>query len=111
MSNDDLAHLFVRVLLVRENPRQRIGEYGNRLGKAHVVLPQVGSSFAWVPFEDQRHGVYLQNTRDLTQGCVGRGAKAEPGSLAGTQGFEPRYAAPEAAVLPLDDVPTQRSLF
>jgi hypothetical protein len=26
--------------------------------------------------------------------------------LAGTQGFEPRYAAPEAAVLPLDDVPT-----
>ena len=28
--------------------------------------------------------------------------------LAGTQGFEPRYAAPEAAVLPLDDVPTLR---
>src|ERR1035441_5666495 len=26
--------------------------------------------------------------------------------MAGTQGFEPRYAAPEAAVLPLDDVPT-----
>ena len=25
--------------------------------------------------------------------------------VAGTQGFEPRYAAPEAAVLPLDDVP------
>src|ERR1039458_447894 len=25
--------------------------------------------------------------------------------MAGTQGFEPRYAAPEAAVLPLDDVP------
>jgi threonine dehydrogenase-like Zn-dependent dehydrogenase len=25
--------------------------------------------------------------------------------LAGRQGFEPRYAAPEAAVLPLDDVP------
>ena len=27
------------------------------------------------------------------------------GGMAGTQGFEPRYAAPEAAVLPLDDVP------
>ena len=26
--------------------------------------------------------------------------------MAGTQGFEPRYAAPEAAVLPLDDVLT-----
>src|ERR1044071_3766000 len=25
--------------------------------------------------------------------------------LAGTQGFEPRYADPESAVLPLDDVP------
>src|ERR1017187_6276502 len=28
-----------------------------------------------------------------------------PRGVAGTQGFEPRYAAPEAAVLPLDDVP------
>jgi hypothetical protein len=27
--------------------------------------------------------------------------------LAGTQGFEPRYADPESAVLPLDDVPRQ----
>src|ERR1022692_659743 len=27
--------------------------------------------------------------------------------MAGTQGFEPRYAAPEAAVLPLDDVPIE----
>src|SRR5579863_5948377 len=26
--------------------------------------------------------------------------------MAGRQGFEPRYAAPEAAVLPLDDLPT-----
>jgi hypothetical protein len=25
--------------------------------------------------------------------------------VAGTQGFEPRYADPESAVLPLDDVP------
>src|ERR1035438_6624639 len=31
------------------------------------------------------------------------------GSLAGTQGFEPRYADPESAVLPLDDVPTASS--
>src|SRR3954465_1597601 len=30
---------------------------------------------------------------------------AEPIDLAGTQGFEPRYADPESAVLPLDDVP------
>ena len=29
----------------------------------------------------------------------------DTGGVAGTQGFEPRYAAPEAAVLPLDDVP------
>ena len=29
--------------------------------------------------------------------------------MAGTQGFEPRYAAPEAAVLPLDDVPIKRN--
>ena len=36
--------------------------------------------------------------------CPLDGAQAEV--LAGTQGFEPRYAAPEAAVLPLDDVPT-----
>src|SRR5713101_8836761 len=27
--------------------------------------------------------------------------------MAGRQGFEPRYAAPEAAVLPLDDLPTE----
>jgi hypothetical protein len=27
--------------------------------------------------------------------------------LAGRQGFEPRYAAPEAAVLPLDDLPAR----
>src|SRR5579883_1404737 len=32
--------------------------------------------------------------------------KAEPdGKLAGRQGFEPRYADPESAVLPLDDLP------
>ena len=30
--------------------------------------------------------------------------------MAGTQGFEPRYAAPEAAVLPLDDVPIKPKL-
>src|SRR5438874_886044 len=28
--------------------------------------------------------------------------------LAGTHGFEPRYADPESAVLPLDDVPAGR---
>ena len=28
--------------------------------------------------------------------------------MAGTQGFEPRYADPESAVLPLDDVPIGR---
>ena len=27
--------------------------------------------------------------------------------LAGRQGFEPRYADPESAVLPLDDLPTE----
>src|SRR5579871_4607722 len=27
--------------------------------------------------------------------------------MAGTQGFEPRYADPESAVLPLDDVPVK----
>ena len=27
-------------------------------------------------------------------------------SMAGRQGFEPRYADPESAVLPLDDLPT-----
>src|SRR5579862_2165048 len=31
--------------------------------------------------------------------------------LAGRQGFEPRYAAPEAAVLPLDDLPTSPSVY
>src|SRR5580693_6898296 len=29
-------------------------------------------------------------------------------SLAGRQGFEPRYADPESAVLPLDDLPARR---
>ena len=28
--------------------------------------------------------------------------------MAGRQGFEPRYAGPEPAVLPLDDLPTSR---
>jgi hypothetical protein len=28
--------------------------------------------------------------------------------LAGRQGFEPRYADPESAVLPLDDLPVRR---
>ncbi len=31
--------------------------------------------------------------------------------MAGRQGFEPRYAAPEAAVLPLDDLPMDSFLF
>ncbi len=30
----------------------------------------------------------------------------QPIELAGRQGFEPRYADPESAVLPLDDLPT-----
>ena len=30
--------------------------------------------------------------------------------MAGTQGFEPRYADPESAVLPLDDVPPRVAL-
>ena len=35
-----------------------------------------------------------------------KGLRSELSELAGTQGFEPRYADPESAVLPLDDVPT-----
>src|SRR5579884_2666545 len=36
--------------------------------------------------------------------------KAEPdGKLAGRQGFEPRYADPESAVLPLDDLPAGKA--
>src|ERR1051325_3325015 len=31
--------------------------------------------------------------------------------VAGTQGFEPRYADPESAVLPLDDVPTLKLIL
>src|SRR5579883_3332904 len=31
--------------------------------------------------------------------------------VAGTQGFEPRYADPESAVLPLDDVPIATSIL
>ena len=31
--------------------------------------------------------------------------------MAGRQGFEPRYAAPEAAVLPLDDLPVVGQLL
>ena len=31
--------------------------------------------------------------------------------MAGTQGFEPRYADPESAVLPLDDVPVDNSIL
>ena len=34
----------------------------------------------------------------------------EGGALAGRQGLEPRYAAPEAAVLPLDDLPVRPKL-
>ena len=30
--------------------------------------------------------------------------------MAGRQGLEPRYAAPEAAVLPLDDLPVRPNL-
>ena len=32
---------------------------------------------------------------------------ADPRIVAGRQGFEPRYADPESAVLPLDDLPTK----
>jgi hypothetical protein len=62
MSNDDLAKFFRGVVFVRENPRQRIAEYRNRLGKADAVLLEVGSGFARVPFEHQRHRVSLQHT-------------------------------------------------
>jgi hypothetical protein len=62
MSNDDLAEFFRGVPLVRENPRQRIAESRNRLGEAHVVLAVVGSGFARVLFEYQRHRVSLQNS-------------------------------------------------
>jgi hypothetical protein len=31
--------------------------------------------------------------------------------LAGTQGFEPRYADPESAVLPLNDVPAGKNFI
>ena len=34
--------------------------------------------------------------------CLGNKAR----TVAGRQGFEPRYADPESAVLPLDDLPT-----
>jgi hypothetical protein len=46
MPNDDLAKFFRGVLLVRENPRQRIAENRDSLGKAYVVLPVIGSGFA-----------------------------------------------------------------
>ena len=61
MPNDDLAEFSCGVPLVRENPRQRIAEYRDRLGKAHVVLAVVGSGFARVLCEYQRHRVSLQN--------------------------------------------------
>ena len=35
----------------------------------------------------------------------------EGDGVAGTQGFEPRYADPESAVLPLDDLPTAASFY
>ena len=34
-------------------------------------------------------------------------SKASPSKLAGRQGFEPRLADPETAVLPLDDPPAE----
>src|ERR1039457_204008 len=62
MPNDDLARFFRGVILVRENPRQWIAEYRDRLGEAYVVIPVVGPGFARIPFEHQRHRISLQNT-------------------------------------------------
>src|ERR1035438_4035046 len=49
MPDDDHSRFLFQVLWVRENARQRIAEHGDRLGKGYGVLPQIGSSFAWVP--------------------------------------------------------------
>ena len=79
---------------------------------------------------DGEHRDVRQVARDLLRAqALGRAgvARARPGgpckvpealilplsrqeSLAGRQGFEPRYADPESAVLPLDDLPVRRAL-
>src|ERR1700684_3543317 len=55
----------------------------------------------WEPLEQARVSNTVTHTSNGNFGATGAFSY-----LAGTQGFEPRYAAPEAAVLPLDDVPT-----
>lgn len=45
--------------------RARIAEYRDRFGKAYAVLPGIGSGFACIPFEHQRHRVSLQNSETM----------------------------------------------
>ena len=47
----------------------------------------------------------LQNQEGIMAKLYSARRPAKP-IMAGRQGLEPRYAAPEAAVLPLDDLPT-----
>src|SRR6202030_113171 len=54
---------------------------------------------------------FLKNRPPRVAAVLSQGRRISGGNvcklgLAGRQGLEPRYAAPEAAVLPLDDLPT-----
>lgn len=50
-----LTPFMIRMLLVFENPRERIGERGKRLFERNAMPGEIRSRFLQVPFEVQRH--------------------------------------------------------
>ena len=57
-------------------------------------------------FENYRMRVKVLLSRNSGFRGLAPVVNVEPTVLAGRQGFEPRYADPDSAVLPLDDLPT-----
>ena len=52
---DNKAILLIRVLIVRERGRERIGEGRHGFGEADTVLAEVGGSFARIELEGDLH--------------------------------------------------------
>ncbi len=55
MPDDDLPLLFGGMIRIVEDLGQWIGEDGQSLGEGHVMLGQVGSCLARIPFENEAH--------------------------------------------------------
>ncbi len=85
----------------------REGVAGDAAGRDVVAFAGGTTGLVWANAKVQQARVIddLQNQEGIMATRYSVRIPAGP-IMAGRQGLEPRYAAPEAAVLPLDDLPT-----